>query len=226
MKNKLNLMIMILAMLVFGNTLMGQKQTEKTKIVPPDDRVIDAVKPDDDLKEKVPVLGCCQCLGGTNSLNLSTIAGNNWRVAGSPAAFITTPHSAWNLPTSGASWVSTVASGASTNLPISTLDYELKFKVQNCTIPQTVTLTGKVGGDDDIAVYLDNTSGTALSSCTGGWCFNTSNPPPAISTTVGAGWHKLIVRVNNGGVSPSGMFVNAKLTSNCSKSPTKPEKEQ
>lgn len=175
---------------------------------------------------RIPTLGCCKCLGETSSINLSTVPGNNWTVSGGPAFFLTSPNSNWNLPTSGASWISTAANGASGSLPAGVKDYQLKFVVQKCTIPQKVTLTGSVGGDDDISVYLDNTASTPLSTCSGGWCFNTKNPPPAISTNVLPGSHTLIVRVNNGGGSPSGMFVNATLTGSCSTSPTKTDKDQ
>jgi hypothetical protein len=225
MKNKVNLMVMILAVLICSCELMAQ---ETTKIVRPNDRMMEEMKPDkNDAADKMPVIGCCKCLGGTSSINLSTTSGNNWTFSGNPVVFLASPNSYWNLPTGGASWVSTVATGASANLPVGTTEYELKFRVLNCTIPQKVTLTGNVGGDDEISVYLDSTSNPALTSCSaGGWCFNTKNPPPAINTTVTSGIHTLIVRVKNGMVSPTGMFVNATLTSNCSSSPTKSNKEQ
>jgi hypothetical protein len=53
--------------------------------------------PDDSIV-RAPTLGCCRCLGGSNTLDLSTISSNNWTVAGNPVAFLTTIHPLWNLP--------------------------------------------------------------------------------------------------------------------------------
>ncbi|MFL6274809.1 MAG: hypothetical protein ACJ74G_06305 [Blastocatellia bacterium] len=170
-----------------------------------------------------PTLGCCKCLGGTTGLDLSTASFNNWIVkdtttnsAWATAAFVTLINPAWNLNTGPSKWVSTVANGGMGSVAGHIFEYQLAFTVSACVIEQRVTLTGNCGGDDEIWVYLDNTtSANLLSQCTGGWCFNTSNPPPAFNRLVGAGSHTLIVKVKNGSPSPSGMFVNAKLTGNC-----------
>ena len=177
-------------------------------------------------KTKIPTLGCCKCLGGANSLDLSTIPSNNWTVNGNAVAFPTAIHSLWNLPTGTAKWVSTVLTGSTGNIPGGSYEYKLQFVVPNCTIDQKVTLSGNYGGDDDVQVFLDNTSGSAISSCSGGWCFNTKNPPAPFNTTITTpGLHILIIKVQNSGASPSGMFVNAKLTGTCSSKMTKSEKE-
>jgi hypothetical protein len=164
---------------------------------------------------KVPTLGCCKCLGGTNTLDLSTISSNGWTVNGNPVAFPTQINQWWNLSTGPAKWVSTVATGSTGNVSLGTYDYKLNFIVPNCAIEQRVTLDGTYGGDDAIFVYLDNTA-NLISQCTGGWCFNTQHtPPPIVNYPVIGGSHALIVRVKNTGLSPSGMFVNAKLTGTC-----------
>ena len=176
----------------------------------------------DDVRRKVAILGCCRCLGGTNSLDLSTIGSNNWTVNGSPVAFLTTINSWWNLPTGSANWVSTIATGGTGNIAASPppYEYKLKFVVPACAIEQKVTLAGNYGGDDDVpGVFLDNittSTSSLLTSCSGGWCFNSTNNsnPRTFTTTVPPGTYYLRVEIKNGG-GPSGMFVNAKLTSTC-----------
>ena len=174
-----------------------------------------------------PTLGCCKCLGGTNTLDLSTVSSNNSTVktpsgVSSPAVFVAQAHPAWNLSPAPAKWVSTVTNGGLGSLAPGVYEYSLKFAVPRCAIDQAVTISGNYGGDDVISVYLDNTT-NLISQCTGtGWCFNTSNTPPAFSNYVvpTPGIHTLIVRVNNGG-GPSGMFINAKLVSACTSDPVK-----
>ena len=162
-------------------------------------------------------LGCCKCLGGTNTLDLSTIPSNAWTVSnGSPVAYPTATHPAWNVNPGPAKWVSTVASGGTGSVPAGTYEYRLDFLVPACTIGQEVTLSGNVGGDDDFDVFLDSAAGTPLTSCAG-WCFNTQKPLQTFTTPVTPtppGLHTLIVRIKNGG-GPSGMFVNATLTGAC-----------
>jgi hypothetical protein len=181
--------------------------------------------------ERVPapkplVLGCCKCLGGSNTLDLSTIAGNPWTVSGNPAIIQTTFHPAWNNNPGPAKWVSTTAGGGNGGVLGGTYVYQIRFTVPNCTIDQRSTIAGNLGGDDDIAIRLDNPSGPPIAQCTGGWCFHTPNHP-AIPFTVGVGPgnHTLYVTVVNGGTGPSGMFVNAILTAKCTGEPVKPGME-
>jgi hypothetical protein len=174
-----------------------------------------------DARGNVATLGCCKCLGGSNALDLSTITSNSWTVTNpggltSPVVFVLPIHTAWNLNPGLAKWISTVPSG-NNSVPFGPYEYRLRFVVPQCVIEQRVVLTGNDGGDDDVDVYLDSTvPANLLSHCAGGWCFNTSNPPPPFTPrNVGPGGHTLIVKVNNSSLSPHGMFVNAKLTSTC-----------
>lgn len=180
--------------------------------------------------QKMPTLGCCQCLGEQKTLDLSTGSSNGWSVVSSltpaiaavPATILTSPHPAWNLPTGGAQWVSAGASGA-TGLPAATYTYRLRFKVQKCTIPQTVKLTGIAGADDVFKVFLDSNP-TPVSACSGGWCFNTQNPTPSFTVNnLAPGSHVLTVVVVNTG-SPTGMFLKAGLEGQCSKQPIKSDR--
>jgi hypothetical protein len=168
-------------------------------------------------------LGCCKCLGGTNSLDLSTISSNRWTVNnGNAVAFLTVTHPAWNINPGPAQWVSTTAGGGMSGIPAGTYEYRLDFFVPECTIKQDVTLTGNVSGDDTFDAFLDSSTGAAntsnplyLAGCSAGWCFN--KPKQSLQTftrNVGPGPHALIVRINNSG-GPSGMFVNATLTGAC-----------
>ncbi|HVF45811.1 MAG TPA: hypothetical protein VM936_22475 [Pyrinomonadaceae bacterium] len=159
-------------------------------------------------------LGCCKCLGGTNTLDLSTVPSNRWTVNGGPAAFLSSIHPLWNINPGPASWVSTVATGGTGGVAAGVYEYRLDFAVPACTIGQEVTLSGNVGGDDDFDVFIDSVNGTSISQCAG-WCFNTpNNTLHTFTIPVTSGTHTLIVRVKNGG-GPSGMFVNAKLTGAC-----------
>jgi hypothetical protein len=182
---------------------------------------VDRVRPyPDDAIAKVPTLGCCKCLGGTNNLDLSTIASNSWTVTNNgntiPAVFLSALqiNAAWNINPGPARWVSTsVGSG---NGSPGNFDYNLSFVVPECTIRQAVTLAGNFGADNNIALYLDSiTSANLIATCTGNYCFTSTHQPlPTFTKTVGYGPHTLIARVNNAN-GPSGMFVNAKLTGTC-----------
>ena len=180
---------------------------------------VERVRPNADEAVKGPSLECCKCLGATTTLDLSTVSSNKWTVNNNLVAFLTNIHSMWNINPGPAQWVSTVASGGTSNLTAGIYEYRLRFVVPPCAIERRVTLTGNFGGDDDVAVYLDNTtSGNLIAQCTQGWCFNT--PQKTLSTlpnntVIGSGPHVLIVRVVNGSDSPTGMFVNAKLTGVC-----------
>jgi hypothetical protein len=194
--------------LVFAMSTGNWIRAQSVRVVAPDD--------------PKPTLGCCKCLGGSNTLDLSTIPSNHWTVNGSNTVLVTTVNPYWNINPGPANWLSTVANTATTNIAGGTYEYRLPFEVSRCTIEQRVTLSGNYGGDDDVYVYLDiANSAHLISQCTGGWCFNT--PHKTLSTfanyAVPLGPHTLIVQVKNalGGASPSGMFINAKLTGTCVK---------
>lgn len=181
--------------------------------------------------EKVPapkplVLGCCKCLGGSNTLDLSTVAGNPWTVNGSAAPIQATFHPAWNNNPGPAKWVSTTATGGNGGVAGGTYVYQIRFTVPNCTIDQRVTLAGNMGGDDTIAIRLNTTTGSPLAQCTSGYCFHTpNNPAIPFSVAVGPGNHTLFVTVVNGSLGPSGMFVNATLSAKCTGEPVRPGQE-
>lgn len=203
------------ASLLFALTLILALAAADTAFAQKTERVVGPAGVSADVKPAAPLtLGCCKCLGGTNTLDLSTIPSNKWMVNGNPAVFLSAIHQLWNNNPGPAKWVSTVATGA-TDTPAGNYEYRLDFVVPACTIGQEVTLKGNVGGDDGFEVFLDSASGPALAQCVTGWCFNT--PKTTLQTftrSVAPGQHTLIVKVTNTG-GPSGMFVNATLTGAC-----------
>ncbi len=218
----LSIASLALTVLVFGSSPAAAQPTRGTGVRTAEaaTRVKEILVADE---AGAKALGCCRCLGESNTLDLGTGSSNNWTVNGAPAVIQTALHPAWNLNPGAAKWVSTVANGSTGSVPGGTYEYRLTFVVPSCTIDQTVTLKGNYGGDDDVQVFLSNASGTTpLSSCSGGWCFNTRNPPPPFTANVGPGTHTLVFKVSNSGPSPSGLFVNAQLTGACTDRPTKP----
>lgn len=139
-------------------------------------------------------------------------------VNNSPVTILATPISAWNIPTSGAKWVSINAGGTSSGT--NTYDYKLRFAVPKCAIDQEVRLTGTVGGGNNVQVLLN---GAPISTCTNGTCFKASTAPPPFNAIVAPtqnGMYELIVRVKDEGVY-TGIFINAKLVGKCSTKLTK-----
>lgn len=169
--------------------------------------------------KKIPTLGCCRCLGGQNKLDLSTIPGNPWLVNGQPAVAVTQPNAAW-APAGSAKWVSINAAANGGNN--TTYHYTLQFKVEKCTIPQTIVFKGlSAAGDNYIKIWLTGPSvgGPVQCSAPGGYCFTPSNQLnnfAAWPVTVAPGLYTLNVDVTN--ISgPTGMFVNAVLEAQCTK---------
>jgi hypothetical protein len=182
-------------------------------------------------QKKIPTLGCCRCLGGNNTLNLSTIPGNPWQVNGVPAAVVASPNPAWSTNTSGAKWISINA--AANGGPNTTYRYTLRFKVEKCTIPQTIVLKGlAVAADNRYSVSLTGPSGTSPSvlcpaaPASTGHCFTAVSGQLnnfAAWPVVESGVHTLNVDVTN--ISgPTGMFINAVAEGQCTKEPVQPEK--
>ena len=183
-----------------------------------------AVPPSQD--QRIPTLGCCQCLGKQNILDLSTTPGNPWLVNGQPAVAVTAPNAAW-APAAPAKWVSINAAANGGNN--TTYHYTLQFKVEKCTIPQTIVFKGiSAAADNYIKVWLTGPSGGGPVQCTvaGGYCFTPSNKLvnfAAWPVTVAPGLYTLNVDVTN--ISgPTGMFMNAVVEGKCTKDAVKPEK--
>lgn len=175
---------------------------------------------------RLPTLGCCHCLGGENKLDLSTVPGNPWRVNGQPAVPVSPVNAAWSTNTHGARWVSLNAAGSGGNG--TTSHYTLQFRVEKCTIPQSIVLKGiAAAGDNYEKVYLTGPVGGGPVACTaaGGYCFTAANQLnnfAAWPVTL-PGVYTLNVDVSN--ISgPTGMFLNAVLEGRCTKEPVKPEK--
>lgn len=206
----------------FAASAAPQAQAQEAMQAPP--RAIRPPSPD----QRIPTLGCCQCLGKQNTLDLSTIAGNPWLVNGQPVAVVTAPNAAW-APAAPAKWVSSNAAATGGNN--TTYHYALQFKVEKCTIPQTIVFKGvSAAADNYIKVWLTGPSGGGPVQCTvaGGYCFTPSNKLvnfAAWPVTVAPGLYTLNVDVTN--ISgPTGMFMNAVLEGQCTKEPIKPGKGQ
>jgi hypothetical protein len=176
--------------------------------------------------ERMPTLGCCHCLGGENKLDLSTVPGVPWRVNGQPVVPVSPVNAAWSTNTHGANWVSLNAAGSGGNG--ATSHYTLQFRVEKCTIPQSIVLKGiAAAGDNFVKVYLTGPVGGGPVACTaaGGYCFTAANQLNNFAAwpLTAPGVYTLNVDVNN--ISgPTGMFLNAVLEGRCTKEPVKPEK--
>ncbi|MES2672538.1 MAG: hypothetical protein V4673_19245 [Pseudomonadota bacterium] len=207
----------------FAASAAPQAQAQEAMQAPP--RAI-GMPPSPD--KKIPTLGCCRCLGGQNKLDLSTIPGNPWLVNGQPAVAVTQPNAAW-APPGSAKWVSINAAAHGGNN--TTHHYTLQFKVEKCTIPQTIVFKGlSAAGDNYLKISLTGPSGgSAQCTMAGGYCFrapyllnNFATSWPGITTP---GLYTLNVDVTN--ISgPTGMFVNAVLEGQCTKELVKPGKGQ
>ena len=213
--------------LIAGFTASAAPQAQAQEAMQAEPRAI-GMPPSAD--KKIPTLGCCRCLGGQNKLDLSTIPGNPWLVNGQPAVAVTTPSPAWSTSTGGAKWIS--ANAAATGGNNTTYQYTLQFKVEKCTIPQTIVFKGlSAAGDNYIKVWLTGPSGGGPAQCTvaGGYCFTAANQLnnfatswPGITTP---GLYTLNVDVTN--ISgPTGMFIKAEVEGQCTKEPVKAGKGQ
>jgi hypothetical protein len=172
------------------------------------------------MPQKMPTLGCCRCLGGENTLDLSTIPSNPWRVNGQPAAVVASPNPAWSTNTNGANWIAPSAAGnGGVN---TTYHYTLQFKVEKCTIPQTIVFKGLAAAADNyIKVSLTGPSSGGPVQCNNasGYCFTAANQLnnfAAWPVTVAPGIYTLNVDVKN--ISgPTGMFISAFVQGRCAK---------
>jgi hypothetical protein len=165
-----------------------------------------------------PSLPCCECVGKTTQIDLSTGQGSPidplWKVNGNPA-YTTPPYPGWTtslLP--GAKWIQPVASPTPANAVAAGMyKYTVQFNVPKCLIPNAVRLDVKWAADNSGKVYLDNNS-TPVASCTVITCFQTGVAQPFSLTGLAPGLHTLRFEVNNEG-GPSGLTVSAKLTRQC-----------
>ena len=162
-------------------------------------------------------LKCCECLGQTSTLDLSTGQGSPidplWKLNVTAPAYKTPPVSSW-VSLAPASWIQPVASPApSFNVPPGIYKYSVKFNIRDCTIPSVeVRLDGKFAADNSAEVWFDS---NLITSCPGPTCFKA----PGVNFSVPAiapGNHTLEIRVKNDG-SYSGLIVNAKLTRQCAR---------
>jgi len=168
---------------------------------------------------KGPTLGCCDCVGQSVSLNVSTGQGNGatdplWQVNGG-TAYITPAVSSW-VALIPAQWIQPVSSPTpSPNVPAGVYKYTLRFNVAKCTIPMSAyLLTGNFAADNSVIVRLDG--GAPISQCSGSYCFQSGtgvgfNLPISPGTT-----HTLEIEVKNDG-SYSGLIVNAQIKAQCTK---------
>lgn len=210
-----------LAVAGLSSTAAPSARAQDRVVGPPRGNLPIAVVP-----ERMPTLGCCHCLGGENTLDLGTVPGNPWRVNGQPAVPVASPNVAWSTQTHGARWVSltTGANGGS-----NTNDhYTLQFRVEKCTIPQSIVLKGvAAAGDNFVKVYLTGPVGAGPVQCTvaGGYCFTASNQLNNFAAwpVTAPGVYTLNVDVRNLG-GPTGMFISAVLEGRCTKEPVKPDK--
>jgi len=184
-----------------------QAQTER-RIVPPP-----------------PTLGCCECLGRTVQLDLSTGQGSGavdplWKVNGGPA-YVTPPVSSW-IALNPAKWIQPVASPTpSPSVPAGIYKYTVRFNVQKCTIPAEVRLDGKFAADNSAKAFLDG-SPIAGASCPGPVCFAPPQAPVNLTVpSLSPGLHTLEIDVKND-EGYSGLIVNAQLKGQCRKEPVLP----
>lgn len=179
-------------------------------------------------QRRIPTLGCCRCLGGQNKLDLGTIPGNPWLVNGQPAVAVTSPHPAWSTQTGGVQWIAPNVSG--TGGVNQQNRYILRFRIANCTIPQTIVFKGQASAADNflkITLIAPNNAvvGTAQCVSATGHCFNTTNQLNnfAAWSLTQQGVYTLQVDANN--ISgPTGMFIKAMVEGQCTKESIKPQK--
>ena len=160
-------------------------------------------------------LPCCECLGKTTSLDLSTGQGGTatdplWKVNGNPA-YVTSPFPGWL--TGLAKWIQPIASATPGGVPAGTSSYTVRFMVAKCTIAMTeVSLQGKYAADNGAKVLLD---GNPIASCPGIYCFKAPDAPASFAATITTpGVHTLQIDVMNQG-GPSGLQVNATVRGQC-----------
>lgn len=164
---------------------------------------------------RIVSLGCCECLGKTTSLDLSTGQGGAatdplWRVNGN-LAYITSPFPGWFTGLS--KWIQPTASATPGNVAAGNFSYVVRFMVPRCTIAMSeVRIEGKYAADNGAKVLLD---GSSIASCPGIHCFKAPDAPASFAASITTpGVHTLQIDVTNEG-GPSGLQVNATVRGQC-----------
>lgn len=204
------------------------------------------------------VVNCCRCVGGKNDAvsNISTGVAS-WTVSTTPTPPPPPPPSGYSAPgavieamptnrspqvapvnigvnplpgtwatIAGASWLQP---GANSNLPNGHWTYVLKVQVPNCTIPQKVTISGKLAADDIARMFVDHASGstqTLVGNPFAGFAADgstTRNFSAVLNPSLPGGFTRpgtyfIRVELDNLGGGPSGMVLSGNISGACSDS--------
>ena len=216
MKRLLTFAFVLAALAVVSILGLAQKRGESKAV---------AIETNLQVQPQTPSLPCCECLGKTTTLNLSTGQATPkdpiWSV-NNGFAFTTPKVSSWTaLPP--AQWIQPVATPTpSSNIAPGVYKYIVRFNVPKCTIPSDVHLDGKFSADNSAKAFLD---GHPAGTCTGPTCFLGSAALAVNSAWLTPGTtHTLEIDVtNNEGY--SGLIVKAALTRQCARGNGRAEEE-
>ena len=163
-------------------------------------------------------------LSKTRPIDLSTVDGNGWTVNGYPAVTQTVLSAQWDLPTSFANWISATPNASTYGLAPGLYVYRLDFFVPRCSVAHQLFIAGNYGGDNRVKISIQANYRQPIASCVGfGTCANSRAPPRPFNvalhtrTNWPAHYRSIVVEVENAGMkpSPSGLFVNAQVSSTC-----------
>jgi hypothetical protein len=207
MKNLLTLALALIALTVLSVSGVAQRPAEIREA---------KISPNIPEQARTPTIGCCECVGKTTTLNISTGQGSPidplWQVNGGPS-YTTPPYPGWATTLGPAKWIQPVGSPTpSPNLPVGSFKYTVQFNVPKCTIPSDVRVDGTFAADNGASILLD---GNPVTSCPMPYCFKAPGQPLSIAG-ITPGSHTLTFEVKNEG-GPSGLIVNAILTRQCQK---------
>jgi hypothetical protein len=166
------------------------------------------------------VVPCCNCLADAPDTDLSTGRASPidlvWKV-NNGNAYTTAPDSWWITSLSPAKWIQPVANSTPGLANPGLYHYTTKFFVPSCTTAADVQLVGSFAADNSGKVYIDG--GSAIASCTNGFCFNSNNAPITFNASLAPGFHVLRIDVQNNSGNPgatiTGLVVNAHLARKC-----------
>jgi hypothetical protein len=170
---------------------------------------------------KLAVLQCCQCVGRDapqpQGLNLSTGTGP-WNVtlpggAGSGTQNASNP--AWGPAlVTGATWISPTGNPSATG----PYKYTTSFAARRCTIPSSITITGKFLADNKGTLYVDGVQ-VAVSLGTPDYGFLPGSLTPfsyTIPASSSGGVHTITMQADNSS-GPTGIDVQLNIKRNCPK---------